>query len=160
MAYGDQMGGRSVTTIYKREQDKLSNEFIAKEKLTAGTPVVLNTDGTISEAYFPGGTAKPARYLGINLYDVPAGALTTVMILISHVMVYGESADTVNVGDLVTVTSQNGNPSLSETDYDYRNHLGITTTSQGEVANGLCLDSDAIGTELRVLIFDTPRIVE
>ena len=164
------MGGRSVTTIYKREQDKLANEFIAKEDLVAGVPVVLNTDGTISELEPPtstltdvpaeGTTSKPNKYLGINLYDVKAGNLTTVMILVSHVMVYAKSVGTVNVSDLVKLSGVKGDGSLPETSYDYSNHLAVTAAVAGSTAHGICLDSDDIQNELRVLVFDTPVVVK
>lgn len=158
MAFGDQMGGRSVTTFYKREQDKLANEFIAKEDLVAGVPVVLNDDGTVSEANYTG-SAKPNNYLGVNLYDVKAGTLTTVMILISHVMVYAQAVGTVAVGSLVTLAGVKGDSTQSDTTYDYSNHLSVTAATAGNTAHGICLDSDAIKNELRVLVFDTPVVV-
>lgn len=156
MAYGDQLGGRSVTTFYKREQDKLANEFIPKTNLVAGVTVALNADGQVEELT----DENKANYIGVNLYDVKALTLTTVMVLVSHVMMYGQAKEALKPGDKVMLSGVNGDHTQDETSYDYSNHLAISKSASGSVATGICLDSAESGqNEVRVLVYDMPVTV-
>lgn len=145
---GDQFGGRSFTTIYKREQDKLANQFVAGQDLVAGMPVKLNNDGTV----IPMPIANDRAYLGINMYNVKKGEVTTVMVLVSHVMVYAKAGGPIAPGDIVNITQVMGLDSVSDKEIGHYPHLEATTAPNGV---GLALDTATNGTfEVRVLILD------
>lgn len=154
--YGDQFGGRSFTTIYKREQDKLANSFEAATDLVAGQPVSLNANGKVEAL-----TKENANgYLGINLYTVKAETLTTVMILSSHVMVYCKAKTALTVGSRVKIEAVAANTKEPDTSIDYIPHLEASEAATGDMAMGICLDTAAIDDiEVRVLIMDTPQVV-
>lgn len=151
--YGDQFGGRSFTTIYKREQDKLANSFEAATNLVAGQPVSLNADGKIEALT----KENAAGYLGINLYTVKEGTLTTVMVLSSHVMVYCKAKTALTVGTRVKIEAVEANTKVEDTTIDYVPHLEASTAATGDVAMGICLDTAEMGEiEVRVLVLDNP----
>lgn len=157
--YGDQFGGLSFTAIYKREQDKMANQFvvdIAQAKpILPGEPVMLMPGGTI-KSYVSGETG---RYIGINLLDgAVAGGVTTVSILISHVMIYAEPDGIFKAGDVVTITRKDGVPSIAETALGHYNHLiAKKLTATGEavaIAMESCGEDNT--AEMRILVLDTP----
>lgn len=157
--YGDQFGGLSFTAIYKREQDKLANQFVVDtaqaKPILPGEPVMLMPKGTI-KSYVNDGTG---RYIGINLLDgAVAGGVTTVSILISHVMIYAESDGTFKAGDAVTITREDGVPSTAETALDHYNHLIAKKLAPTGEAVAIAMEScDKDNTaEMRILVLDTP----
>jgi hypothetical protein len=158
--YGDQFGGLSFTAIYKREQDKMANQFVVDatqaKPILPGEPVMLLPGGTI-KSYVNGVTG---RYIGINLLDgAVAGGVTTVSILISHVMIYAESDGTFKAGDAVTITRGDGVPSTAETTpLGHYNHLiakKLTTTGEAVAIAMESCDGDNTA-EMRILVLDTP----
>lgn len=162
--YGDQFGGLSFTAIYKREQDKMANQFVVAtaqaKPILPGEPVMLMPEGTI-KSYVNDGTG---RYIGINLLDgAVAGGVTTVSILISHVMIYAESDGTFEAGDAVTITREDGVPSTAETALGHYNHL----IAKNLIAKKLAATGEAVAiamescdkdntAEMRILVLDTP----
>lgn len=157
--YGDQFGGLSFTAIYKREQDKMANQFVVDtaqaKPILPGEPVMLMPEGTI-KSYVNGGTG---RYIGINLLDgAVAGGVTTVSILISHVMIYAESDGTFKAGDAVTITREDGEPSTAETALGHYNHLIAKKLAATGEAVAIAMEScDKDNTaEMRILVLDTP----
>lgn len=157
--YGDQFGGLSFTAIYKREQDKMANQFVVDtaqaKPILPGEPVMLMPEGTI-KSYVNGGTG---RYIGINLLDgAVAGGVTTVSILISHVMIYAESDGTFKAGDAVTITREDGVPSTVETALGHYNHLIAKKLAATGEAVAIAMEScDKDNTaEMRILVLDTP----
>lgn len=150
---GNQLGGKSFTTIYKREQDKLANQFPAGEDLVAGLPVALASDGTIMALT----EDTEARYIGINMYNIKKGEITTVAILRSHVMVYAEAGEKIVCGDGVTLKKELGDTELnSDTSIEHYPHLKVEKAATGKAAWGIALDDAETGQlEVRVLIFDT-----
>jgi hypothetical protein len=157
--YGDQFGGLSFTAIYKREQDKMANQFVVDtaqaKPILPGEPVMLMPEGTI-KSYVNGGTG---RYIGINLLDgAVAGGVTTVSILISHVMIYAESDGTFKAGDAVTITREDGVPSTAETALGQYNHLIAKKLAATGEAVAIAMEScDKDNTaEMRILVLDTP----
>lgn len=157
--YGDQFGGLSFTAIYKREQDKMANQFVVDtaqaKPILPGEPVMLMPEGTI-KSYVNGGTG---RYIGINLLDgAVAGGVTTVSILISHVMIYAESDGTFKAGDAVTITREDGVPSTAETALGNYNHLIAKKLAATGEAVAIAMEScDKDNTaEMRILVLDTP----
>lgn len=154
--YGDQFGGRSFTTIYKREQDKLANSFEAAANLVAGQPVALNADGKVEAL----SATNVAGYLGINLYTVKSGTLTTVMILSSHVMVYCKAKTALTKGARVKIEAVAADTTEADTNIDYVPHLEASTAAKDDVAMGICLDTAAVDDiEVRVLILDNPVVL-
>lgn len=158
--YGDQFGGLSFTAIYKREQDKMANQFVVDptqaKPILPGEPVMLMSGGTI-KSYVSDGTG---RYIGINLLDgAVAGGVTTVSILISHVMIYAESDGTFKAGDAVTITREDGKPTTAETALGHYNHLiakKLAPTDGEAVAIAMeSCDKDNTA-EMRILVLDTP----
>lgn len=158
--YGDQFGGLSFTAIYKREQDKMANQFVVDKDqpkpILPGEPVMLMPGGTI-KSYVNGGTG---RYIGINLLDgAVAGGVTTVSILISHVMIYAEPDGTFKAGDAVTITRKDGVPSTTaETALGHYNHLIAEKLAVNGEAVAIAMEScDKDNTaEMRILVLDTP----
>jgi hypothetical protein len=157
--YGDQFGGLSFTTIYKREQDKMANQFVVDttqaKPILPGEPVMLMPEGTI-KSYVNG---KTGRYIGINLLDgAVAGGVTTVSILISHVMIYAESDGVFKAGDAVTITREDGVPSRAETALGHYNHLIAKKLASTGEAVAIAMEScDGDNTaEMRILVLDTP----
>lgn len=157
--YGDQFGGLSFTAIYKREQDKMANQFVVDtaqaKPILPGEPVMLMPEGTI-KSYVNGGTG---RYIGINLLDgAVAGGVTTVSILISHVMIYAESDGTFKAGNAVTITREDGVPSTAETALGNYNHLIAKKLAANGEAVAIAMEScDKDNTaEMRILVLDTP----
>lgn len=157
--YGDQFGGLSFTAIYKREQDKMANQFVVDtaqaKPILPGEPVMLMPEGTI-KSYVNGGTG---RYIGINLLDgAVAGGVTTVSILISHVMIYAESDGTFKAGDAVTITREDGVPSTAGTALGHYNHLIAKKLAATGEAVAIAMEScDKDNTaEMRILVLDTP----
>lgn len=158
--YGDQFGGLSFTAIYKREQDKMANQFVVDitqaKPILPGEPVMLMSGGTI-KSYVNGGTG---RYIGINLLDgAVAGGVTTVSILISHVMIYAESDGTFEAGDAVTITREDGEPSTAETALGHYNHhlIAKKLAATGEAVAIAMESCDKDNTaEMRILVLDTP----
>ena len=157
--YGDQFGGLSFTAIYKREQDKMANQFVVDTAQTKpilpGEPVMLMPGGTI-KSYVNDGTG---RYIGINLLDgAVAGGVTTVSILISHVMIYAESDKTFKAGDAVTITREDGVPSTAETTLGHYNHLiAKKLAATGEAVAIAMEPCDNDNTpEMRILVLDAP----
>lgn len=165
--YGDQFGGLSFTAIYKREQDKMANQFVVDTAQTKpilpGEPVMLMPEGTI-KSYVNDGTG---RYIGINLLDgAVAGGVTTVSILISHVMLYAESAGAFKAGDAVTVTREAGVPAtFPETALGHYAHL--IATNAHLIATKLAATGEAVAIamepcendntpEMRILVLDAP----
>lgn len=155
--YGDQFGGLSFTAIYKREQDKMANQFVVNtdqaKPILPGEPVMLMPEGTIKSYVNDGG----GIYIGINLLDgAVAGGVTTVSILISHVMIYAESGGTFKAGEAVTITREDGVPTTAETALGHYNHLIAKKAATGEavaIAMESCEDNTA---EMRILVLDTP----
>lgn len=147
--YGDQFGGLSFTAIYKREQDKMANQFVVDTAQTKpilpGEPVMLMPEGTI-KSYVNDGTG---RYIGINLLDgAVAGGVTTVSILISHVMLYADSAGAFKAGDAVTVTR--------DPDH-YARLIATKLAATGEavaIAMEPCENDNT--PEMRILVLDAP----
>lgn len=157
--YGDQFGGLSFTAIYKREQDKMANQFVVDtaqaKPILPGEPVMLMPEGTI-KSYVNDGTG---RYIGINLLDgAVAGGVTTVSILISHVMIYAESDGTFKAGDAVTITREDGVLSTAETALGHYNHLIAKKLAATGEAVAIAMEScDKDNTaEMRILVLDTP----
>lgn len=165
--YGDQFGGLSFTAIYKREQDKMANQFVVDtaqaKPILPGEPVMLMPEGTI-KSYVNDGTG---RYIGINLLDgAVAGGVTTVSILISHVMIYAEPGETFKAGDAVTITREDGVPSTREdgvpstpeTALGHYNHLiAKKLAATGEVVAIAMESCNKDNTaEMRILVLDTP----
>lgn len=156
--YGDQFGGLSFTAIYKREQDKMANQFVVDndqaKPILPGEPVMLMPEGTI-KSYVNGVTG---RYIGINLLDgAVAGGVTTVSILISHVMIYAESDGIFKAGDAVTITREDGVPSTAETALGHYNHLIAKKLAAGEavaIAMESCNKDNT--AEMRILVLDAP----
>lgn len=157
--YGDQFGGLSFTAIYKREQDKMANQFVVDAAQTKpilpGEPVMLMPGGTI-KSYV---NNRTGRYIGINLLDgAVAGGVTTVSILISHVMLYAESAGGFKAGDAVTVTREDGVPAtFPETALGHYAHLIATRLAAGE-AVAIAMEPCEKGNtpEMRILVLDAP----
>lgn len=159
--YGDQFGGLSFTAIYKREQDKMANQFVVDTAQTKpilpGEPVMLMPEGTI-KSYV---NDRTGRYIGINLLDgAVAGGVTTVSILISHVMLYAESAGAFKAGDAVTVTREDGVPAATspETALGQYAHLIAKKLAATGEAVAIAMEScDKDNTaEMRILVLDTP----
>lgn len=157
--YGDQFGGLSFTTIYKREQDKLANQFIVDaaqtDPILPGQPVMLTPEGTI-KAYAPTGGV----FLGINLLGgAVANALTTVSILVSHVMIYAIAEEALNAGDGVLVSLVKANTAKDESDILAYNHMGINKATAGAAVAIAMEKAEANQTEVRVLVLDAPITV-
>lgn len=157
--YGDQFGGLSFTAIYKREQDKLANQFIVDaaqtDPILPGQPVMLTPEGTI-KAYAPTGGV----FLGINLLDgAVANALTTVSILVSHVMIYAIAGEALNAGDGVLVSLVKANTEKGESDILAYNHMGINKATAGAAVAIAMEKAEANQTEVRVLVLDAPITV-
>jgi hypothetical protein len=157
--YGDQFGGLSFTAIYKREQDKLANQFIVDaaqtDPILPGQPVMLTPKGTI-KAYNPIGGV----FLGINLLDgAVANALTTVSILVSHVMIYAIAGEVLNAGDGVLVAFTKANTAKDESDILAYNHMSITKVAAGAAVAIAMEKAEANQTEVRVLVLDAPITV-
>lgn len=157
--YGDQFGGLSFTAIYKREQDKLANQFIVdaaqKDPILPGQPVMLTPEGTI-KAYAPAGGV----FLGINLLDgAVANALTTVSILVSHVMIYAIAGEALNAGDGVLVSLVKANTAKDGSDILAYNHMGINKAAAGAAVAIAMEKAEANQTEVRVLVLDAPITV-
>lgn len=161
--YGDQFGGLSFTAIYKREQDKMANQFVVdknqEKPILPGEPVMLMSEGTI-KSYV---NDRSGRYIGINLLDgAVAGGVTTVSILISHVMIYAESDGIFKAGDAVTITREDGVPSTEETALGHYNHLiakkldatGKAVVEAVAIAMESCNKDNT--AEMRILVLDTP----
>lgn len=161
--YGDQFGGLSFTTIYKREQDKMANQFVVDtaqaKPILPGEPVMLTSKGTI-KSYV---NDRAGRYIGINLLDgAVAGGVTTVSILISHVMIYAESEGTFGAGDAVTITRKDGVPPTEETALGHYNHLvakKLAVTGKAAVAIAMESCNEDNHAEIRILVLDTPIIL-
>lgn len=159
--YGDQFGGLSFTAIYKREQDKMANQFVVDatqaKPILPGEPVMLTPRGTI-KSYVNDDEA--GRYIGINLLDgAVAGGVTTVSILISHVMIYAESDGTFKAGDAVTITREDGVSSTAKTaPLGHYNHLIAKKLAVTGKAVAIAMEScDKDNTaEIRILVLDTP----
>lgn len=154
--YGDQFGGLSFTAIYKREQDKLANQFIVDTDQTKpilpGQPVMLTPKGTIKAYASTGGV-----FLGINLLDgAVANALTTVSILVSHVMIYAIAKETLDAGDGVLVSLVEANTEKDESDILAYNHMSISKVETGVVVAIAMEKADINQTEVRVLVLDAP----
>ena len=154
--YGDQFGGLSFTAIYKREQDKLANQFIVDagqtDPILPGQPVMLTPKGTIRAYDTTGGV-----FLGINLLDgAVANALTTVSILVSHVMIYAIAGGALKAGDGVSVSSVKANPEKDEPDIFAYNHLSINKVESGAAVAIAMEKAEANQTEVRVLVLDAP----
>jgi hypothetical protein len=157
--YGDQFGGLSFTAIYKREQDKLANQFIVDaaqtDPILPGQPVMLTPGGTI-KAYAPTGGV----FLGINLLDgAVANALTTVSILVSHVMIYAIAGEALNAGDGVLVSLVKANTAKDGSDILAYNHMGINKAAAGAAVAIAMEKAEANQTEVRVLVLDAPITV-
>lgn len=157
--YGDQFGGLSFTAIYKREQDKLANQFIVDaaqtDPILPGQPVMLTSEGTI-KAYTPTG----GRFLGINLLDgAVANALTTVSILVSHVMIYAIAGEALEAGDGVLVSLVKANTAKDGSDILAYNHMGINKAKAGAAVAIAMEKAEANQTEVRVLVLDAPITV-
>lgn len=157
--YGDQFGGLSFTAIYKREQDKLANQFIVDaaqtDPILPGQPVMLTPKGTI-KAYAPNGGV----FLGINLLDgAVANALTTVSILVSHVMIYAIAGEDLNAGDGVLVSLVKANTAKDGSDILAYNHMGINKAEAGAAVAIAMEKAEANQTEVRVLVLDAPITV-
>lgn len=157
--YGDQFGGLSFTAIYKREQDKLANQFIVDaaqtDPILPGQPVMLTSEGTI-KAYDPTGGV----FLGINLSDgAVANALTTVSILVSHVMIYAIAGEALNAGDGVLVSLVKANTAKDESDILAYNHMVINKAAAGAAVAIAMEKAEANQTEVRVLVLDAPITV-
>lgn len=157
--YGDQFGGLSFTAIYKREQDKLASQFIVDaaqtDPILPGQPVMLTPEGTI-KAYAPNGGV----FLGINLLDgAVANALTTVSILVSHVMIYAIAGEALNAGDGVLVSLVKANTAKDESDILAYNHMGINKAVAGAAVAIAMEKAEANQTEVRVLVLDAPITV-
>ena len=157
--YGDQFGGLSFTAIYKREQDKLANQFIVDaaqtDPILPGQPVMLTPKGTI-KAYAPTGGV----FLGINLLDgAVANALTTVSILVSHVMIYAIAGEALDAGDGVLVSLVKANTAKGESDILAYNHMGINKAAAGAAVAIAMEKAEANQTEVRVLVLDAPITV-
>ena len=157
--YGDQFGGLSFTAIYKREHDKLANQFIVDaaqtDPILPGQPVMLTPEGTI-KAYDPTGGV----FLGINLLDgAVANALTTVSILVSHVMIYAIAGESLNAGDGVLVSLVKANTAKDESDILAYNHMGINKAAAGAAVAIAMEKAEANQTEVRVLVLDAPITV-
>lgn len=156
--YGDQFGGLSFTAIYKREQDKMANQFVVDtaqaKPILPGEPVMLMPEGTI-RSYVNDGTG---RYIGINLLDgAVAGGVTTVSILISHVMIYAESDGTFKAGDAVIITREDGVPSTAETALGHHHLIAKKLVATGEAVAIAMESCDKDNTaEMRILVLDTP----
>lgn len=158
--YGDQFGGLSFTAIYKREQDKLANQFLVStdqaKPILPGEPVMLLQDGSI-KSYVNDGSGK---YIGINLLDgAVAGGITTVSILVGHVILYAESAGAFKAGDGVTVTREDGVPAtFPETDIRAYPHLIATKiAATGDVVAIAMEPCENDNTpEMRILVLDAP----
>ena len=157
--YGDQFGGLSFTAIYKREHDKLANQFIVDaaqtDPILLGQPVMLTPEGKI-KAYAPTGGV----FLGINLLDgAVANALTTVSILVSHVMIYAIAGEALNAGDGVLVSLVKANTAKDESDILAYNHMGINKAAAGAAVAIAMEKAEANQTEVRVLVLDAPITV-
>ena len=157
--YGDQFGGLSFTAIYKREHDKLANQFIVDaaqtDPILLGQPVMLTPEGKI-KAYAPTGGV----FLGINLLDgAVANALTTVSILVSHVMIYAIAGEALNAGDGVLVSLVKANTAKDESDIRAYNHMGINKAAAGAAVAIAMEKAEANQTEVRVLVLDAPITV-
>lgn len=157
--YGDQFGGLSFTAIYKREQDKLANQFIVDaaqaDPILPGQPVMLTPEGTIKAYDSTGGV-----FLGINLLDgAVANALTTVSILVSHVMIYAIAGEALNAGDGVSVSLVKADTTKDESDILAYNHMGISKVATGAVVAIAMEKAAAKQTEVRVLVLDAPITV-
>lgn len=158
--YGDQFGGLSFTAIYKREQDKMANQFVVDaaqaKPILPGEPVMLMPKGTI-KSYVNGETG---RYIGINLLDgAVAGGVTTVSILISHVMIYAESDGTFEAGDAVTITREDGVPSTAETALGHLIAKKLVATGEAvAIAMEPCGEDNTV--EMRILVLDTPMLLK
>lgn len=157
--YGDQFGGLSFTAIYKREQDKLANQFIVDatqtDPILPGQPVMLTSGGTI-KAYAPTGGV----FLGINLLDgAVANALTTVSILVSHVMIYAIAGEALNAGDGVLVSLVKANTAKDESDILAYNHMSINKVAAGAAVAIAMEKAEANQAEVRVLVLDAPITV-
>lgn len=157
--YGDQFGGLSFTAIYKREQDKLASQFIVDaaqiDPILPGQPVMLTPEGTI-KAYAP----TEGRFLGINLLDgAVANALTTVSILVSHVMIYAIAREALNAGDGVLVSLVKANTAKDGSDILAYNHMGINKAAAGAAVAIAMEKAEANQTEVRVLVLDAPITV-
>lgn len=157
--YGDQFGGLSFTAIYKREHDKLANQFIVDaaqtDPILPGQPVMLTPEGTI-KAYAPTGGV----FLGINLLDgAVANALTTVSILVSHVMIYAIAGEALNAGDGVLVSLVKANTAKNESDILAYNHMGINKAAAGAAVAIAMEKAEANQAEVRVLVLDAPITV-
>lgn len=157
--YGDQFGGLSFTAIYKREQDKLANQFIVDaaqtDPILPGQPVMLTPEGTIKAYASTGGV-----FLGINLLDgAVANALTTVSILVSHVMIYAIAKGALNAGDGVLVSLVKANTAKGESDILAYDHMVISKAAAGAVVAIAMEKAEANQTEVRVLVLDAPITV-
>nr|DAE00177.1 MAG TPA: hypothetical protein [Ackermannviridae sp. ctClB2] len=159
--YGDQFGGLSFTAIYKREQDKMANQFVVDTAQTKpilpGEPVMLMPKGTI-KSYV---NDRTGRYIGINLLDgAVAGGVTTVSILISHVMLYAKSAGDFEAGDEVTVTREDEVPvpaTSPETALGHYAHLVATKLAVSGEAVAIAMEPCKNNTpEMRILVLDAP----
>lgn len=157
--YGDQFGGLSFTAIYKREQDKMANQFVVDtdqaKPILPGEPVMLMPKGTI-KSYV---NDRTGRYIGINLLDgAVAGGVTTVSILISHVMIYAESDGVFEAGNAVTITREDGVPSTAETALGHYNHLIAKKLAATGEAVAIAMESCGKDNtaEMRILVLDTP----
>lgn len=158
--YGDQFGGLSFTAIYKREQDKLTNQFIVDaaqtDPILPGQPVMLTSKGTIKAYASTGGV-----FLGINLLDgAVANALTTVSILVSHVMIYAIAGGALNAGDGVLVSLvKKADTAKDESDILAYNHMVINKVASGAAVAIAMEKAEANQTEVRVLVLDAPITV-
>lgn len=159
--YGDQFGGLSFTAIYKREQDKLANQFVVDaaqaKPILPGEPVMLTPEGTIKSYAAEGGV-----YIGINLLDgAVAGGVTTVMILAGHVIIYAESAGAFKAGDGVTISREEGVDTIDETKIGHYAHMIATKLAASGNAVAIALEpvGDDNTPECRILILDTPMAV-
>lgn len=157
--YGDQFGGLSFTAIYKREQDKMANQFVVDTNQTKpilpGEPVMLTPEGTI-KSYV---NNRAGIYIGINLLDgAVAGGVTTVSILISHVMLYAKSPKALKAGDAVTVAREDGVPAtFPETALGHYAHLVATKLSTAGEAVAIAMEPCENNTpEMRILVLDAP----
>lgn len=161
--YGDQFGGLSFTAIYKREQDKMANQFVVDTAQTKpilpGEPVVLMPGGTIKS--YVNDNGRTGRYIGINLLDgAVAGGVTTVSILISHVMLYAESDGTFKAGDAVTVTRKDGVPAATSPETALGNYAHLVATKLAETGEAVAIAMEPCENdntpEMRILVLDAP----
>ena len=88
-----------------------------------------------------------------------ANALTTVSILVSHVMIYAIAGEALNAGDGVLVSLVKANTEKDESDILAYNHMGINKAAAGAAVAIAMEKAEANQTEVRVLVLDAPITV-